>query len=66
MHLQGVDHSELLTVTEVAKMLKVPVSWVYHHTRQRAKDRIPHIRLGKYVRFQEADVRAWLLSLRAG
>lgn len=47
-------------------MLKVPASWVYDHTRHRGKDRIPHIKLGKYLRFHEAEVRAWLQGLREG
>jgi excisionase family DNA binding protein len=50
----------LLTVEEVADMLKVPVSWVYERTRSRASDRIPGFRLGKYWRFREADMFAWI------
>jgi excisionase family DNA binding protein len=44
----------LMTVAEVAALLKVSRSWVYEHTRLRGKpcsDRLPHIKLGKYVRF---------------
>jgi len=29
------NHAELLTVHEIARLLKVPVSWVYGHTRKR-------------------------------
>jgi excisionase family DNA binding protein len=54
----------LLTVHEVAQLLKVPPSWVYEHTRQRSRDRIPGFRLGKYWRFVEADVVAWLAARR--
>jgi excisionase family DNA binding protein len=50
----------LLTVDEVAALLKVPPSWVYDRTRLRTKDRIPGFRLGKYWRFRETDVLAWL------
>jgi excisionase family DNA binding protein len=50
----------LLTVEEVAALLKVPPSWVYDRTRLRTKERIPGFRLGKYWRFREADVLAWL------
>jgi excisionase family DNA binding protein len=56
----------LLTVEEVAELLKVPVSWVYERTRHRAGDRIPGFRLGKYWRFRETDVLAWLERQRAG
>ena len=50
----------LLSVEEVAALLKVPPSWVYDRTRLRTKERIPGFRLGKYWRFREADVLAWL------
>jgi excisionase family DNA binding protein len=52
----------LLTVHEVAQYLKVPVSWVYARTRRRSRDRLPGFRLGKYWRFDEAQVRRWLES----
>ena len=50
----------LLTVREVAALLKVPVSWVYERTRRRSQDRIPGFRLGKYWRFNAEEVRRWL------
>ena len=56
----------LLTIDEVAELLSVPVSWVYERTRRRATDRIPGFRLGKYWRFREADVLAWLERQRVG
>jgi excisionase family DNA binding protein len=56
----------LLTVEEVAGILRVPRSWVYERTRRRAADRIPGFRLGKYWRFREADVRAWVERQRVG
>jgi excisionase family DNA binding protein len=55
---------ELMTVSEVAALLKVPVSWVYEHTRRRGNECIPHVKLGKYLRFSAADVKAWLEQLR--
>ena len=51
---------ELLTVTDVAGILKVPISWVYDRTRRRGIERIPHIKLGKYLRFNASEVREWL------
>lgn len=51
---------ELLTVEEVAALLKVPKSWVYGKTRQRGSERLPHVKLGKYLRFEEHAVRAFL------
>jgi excisionase family DNA binding protein len=60
----NVREDTLLTVNEVAEILKVPRSWVYGHTRDTSKDRIPGFRVGKYWRFVEADVVAWLASRR--
>ena len=54
---------ELLTVTDVAALLKVSKSWVYEHTRSRGtprSDQLPHIKIGKYVRFDPELVRAFL------
>jgi excisionase family DNA binding protein len=51
---------ELLTVADVAKILNVPVSWVYDRTRRRGLDRLPHLKLGKYVRFQLQEILHWL------
>jgi excisionase family DNA binding protein len=54
---------ELLTVDDVAALLKVSKSWVYEHTRLRGTprgERLPHIKIGKYVRFEASAVRAFL------
>ena len=56
----------LLTIEEVAELLRVPLSWVYDRTRQRAGQRIPGFKLGKYWRFREADVLAWIERQRVG
>ncbi len=50
----------LLTVQEVAEILNVPVSWVYERTRRRGAARLPHLKLGKYLRFEEQAVREFL------
>lgn len=55
--------NELLTVSEVASALKVPVSWIYERTRRSGAERIPHIKLGKYLRFRWSAVREWLDTL---
>jgi excisionase family DNA binding protein len=57
---------QLLTVEEVAELLNVPASWVYGKTRRRSVGRIPGFRLGKYWRFREADVFAWIERQRVG
>jgi excisionase family DNA binding protein len=58
------NHTELLTVHEIARLLKVPVSWVYGHTRKRSIDRLPGYRLGKYWRFRADEVMAWVQRQR--
>jgi excisionase family DNA binding protein len=52
--------TELLTVKDVAEILRVPVSWVYDRTRKRSLDRLPGIRLGKYWRFRQNEIVEWL------
>ena len=55
---------ELLTVDDVAALLKVSPSWVYEHTRARGTvraERLPYIKIGKYKRFDPRSVREFLL-----
>jgi excisionase family DNA binding protein len=47
----------LLTAEDVAQLLEVPPSWVYRRAREGA---LPAIRLGRYVRFDHAEVLRWL------
>ena len=51
---------ELITVQELAKKLKVPVSWVYQRTRLLGQEAIPHVKMGKYVRFDWDEVVEFL------
>ncbi len=60
------DLDSLLTIEDVAELLKLPVSWVYERTRRRGIGRIPGFRLGKYWRFRATEIRAWLEQQRAG
>jgi excisionase family DNA binding protein len=53
----------LLDAKEVADLLSVPVGWVREHTRSGA---IPSIELGRYRRYERADVLAWVESLKTG
>jgi len=46
---------ELLTPEELAKRIKVPISWIYEQSRQ---GNIPTHRLGRYVRFNLQEVIA--------
>ena len=56
---------ELLTVHDAARFLNVSVSWVYEHTRDDADDRLPFVKLGKYLRFDRIDLRAYVDAKRA-
>ena len=51
----------LLDAREVADRLGVPRSWVLESARSGA---MPCVRLGRYVRFDLADVEAWLESCK--
>ena len=64
MRLRGLEQDELLTVDEVAQILKVPRSWVYERSRERTPDRFPHIKLGKSLRFYRQDVLSYTEKLR--
>ena len=55
---------EILTVEEVAERYKVAVGWVYERTRRRGKDRLPHHKLGKYLRFRDGDVEQYFQDQR--
>ena len=60
---------ELLTVDDVAALLKVSKSWVYEHTRSRSvrqTERLPHVKIGKYVRFDPQLVRAFIERATTG
>jgi excisionase family DNA binding protein len=46
----------LLTVEQVAQRLQVPRSWIYEHTRPASRPCLPHLKLGKYLRFRREDI----------
>ena len=55
--------SPLLDSKDAAALLNVPASWVLAEARA---DRIPHVRLGRYVRFDTTELHAWWLGRRRG
>ena len=59
------EQSTLLTVHEVAAILKVPVSWVYEHTRGNSHEKLPHVKIGKYLRFFDTEIANYLQTIRA-
>lgn len=50
----------LLTADEVAALLQVTKAWVYAETRAK---RIPHVPLGRYVRYRRSAVLQWIAAL---
>jgi excisionase family DNA binding protein len=55
---------DLATVTQIAELLQVPNSWVYERTRRRGFERIPHFKIGKYLRFSRSEVLDWVHQQR--
>lgn len=53
----------LLDAKGAAKLLNVPPSWVLAEARA---NHIPHIRLGRYVRFDAAELETWCKALHRG
>ncbi len=54
--------SKFWSVDEVAEYLGVPRSWIYDRTRKNGPEVIPHIKLGKYIRFdpESEAFQKWL------
>lgn len=59
---QSNQNQNFLTVNDLARILKVPKSWIYSRTRQTGPGSIPRINVGKYIRFQLEEVHKWLLA----
>jgi excisionase family DNA binding protein len=53
----------LLTAVELAERLCVPETWIREQTRAGA---IPHLKLGRYRRYEWDAVSAWLEEQREG
>jgi hypothetical protein len=43
---------EIIDSKELARRWHLPETWVRDYVRARASDAIPHVRLGRYVRFE--------------
>lgn len=48
---QRSEACEFIDSEELARRWHVPVSWIRDQVRRRAEDPLPHVSLGKYVRF---------------
>jgi excisionase family DNA binding protein len=60
----GNGTSRLLSVEEVASLLNVPRKWVYRRVGLKPPDGIPHLKMGKYLRFRESDLWEYVERLR--
>ncbi len=58
----GSERDELMTAEELAERLRMTRAWVYSETRL---DRIPHLRLGRYVRYRRSTIEHWIAELEA-
>lgn len=63
--MDTIDRDELMTPQEAASFLKVTVSWIYEHVRSEAEDRLPVVKLGKYLRFDRRDLNTYIDAKRA-
>jgi excisionase family DNA binding protein len=55
--------AELITIQKLQERTELPLSWLYAQT---AAGKIPHLKLGKYLRFEPAAVDRWLEAHRRG
>jgi len=55
--------SRLLNAKAAGELLGVPASWLLAQARQNG---VPHVRLGRYVRFDPADLERWIESVKRG
>lgn len=55
--------NRLLEAEDVADMLGMTTDWIYREVRA---GRLPHIRLGRYVRFRRESIDAWLEACERG
>jgi excisionase family DNA binding protein len=53
----------LLTAEDVAAILGMGTDWIYAEVRA---GRIPHVRLGRYVRFRAESIDQWIRDLERG
>jgi excisionase family DNA binding protein len=61
--MSAAEDLRLLDADEVAAALGVSRDWIYAEVRA---GRIPHVRLGRNVRFRVAPIAAWLSDLERG
>jgi len=57
---------KLMDISALSEMLGLPKSWIYDRTRASGDSVIPHIKAGKYLRFDpdSEEFKEWLASLK--
>jgi excisionase family DNA binding protein len=60
---QQVGPGRLLGADDVARYIGMTTDWIYREVRA---GRMPHIRLGRYVRFRRESIDAWLVARERG
>lgn len=55
--------ARLLNADDVAALLGVSRDWIYAEVRA---NRIPHVRLGRNVRFRASAIEAWIAGIERG
>ncbi len=63
IHDQGAPFAPLIDAKAAGRLLGVPHTWLLAQARA---GRIPHHRLGHYVRFSADDLKQWLQETRQG
>lgn len=63
IHDEGTPFAPLIDAKAAGRLLGVPHTWLLAQARA---GRIPHHRLGHYVRFSADDLKQWLGATRIG
>ena len=57
------DADRIWSPTDVCEYLQIPMSSLYKMTARKAAVPIPHIRIGRALRFKRSDIDRWLALL---
>ena len=58
--IKEITGRELVTIQEMAELLKVKQSWLYSRTMHTGANSIPRVKIGKYLRFNPGAVMQWI------
>ncbi len=58
--VKEVTGKELVTINEMAEILKVKPSWLYFRTMKTGDNAIPRVNVGKYIRLNPDAVMQWI------